>query len=271
LHVQYSERIVLALWSYRRFIWDTAVADLRYRYAGSTLGVLWNVVSPLAMLALYTFIFGNAFAQRTGSSVASLGSFVFYLAAGFLPWGAFADCVARGTSSLVTNAAYLKKISLPEQVFVAQAAMSAFLNMLIVLVLLIGFAFAMGQPPQLSWLVLPVVAALWQTLGFGLGLVLGVINVFLRDVTQIVAILLQIWMWSVPVVYLEEILPGPYRQLIQFNPAYPFVRTFREAYLGTLSVDNSWPWSAMIGWAMAALLVGFIVLHRLRSEIRDVL
>src|SRR2546423_1283981 len=129
-----------SLWQYRQFIWETAFGDLRHRYAGSALGVFWNVLTPLAMLALYTFIFMNALAPRTASGGIGAGIFVLYLASGFLPWGAFADGLARSANALVTNAAYLKKMPLPEQVFVAQATVSATLGMFIVLALLLCLA-----------------------------------------------------------------------------------------------------------------------------------
>jgi len=84
---------MLGLWQYRRFVWDTAIADLRYRYAGSGLGVFWNVLTPLAMLALYTFIFTAVLGPRVPSATSTAGAFVLYLASGFLPWGVFAEGV----------------------------------------------------------------------------------------------------------------------------------------------------------------------------------
>src|SRR6266536_2967650 len=131
---------MIALWHHRRYIWDTALIDLRHRYAGSTLGVFWNVLTPLAMLALYTFIFTRVLTPSSSRIPFAGGLFILYLGSGFLPWGAFADCVARGTNSLVENALYLKKMPIPEQVFVAQTAVSATLGMLIVEVLLIALA-----------------------------------------------------------------------------------------------------------------------------------
>lgn len=261
---------MIGIWSYRRFIWDTALADLRYRYAGSGLGVFWNVLTPLAMLVVYAVIFGSVFAQRTPSGSVAASAFVLYLSSGFLPWGAFVDCLTRTTNALVTNATYLRKMPIPEQVFVAQAASSAALGMLIAVGLLVIAALALGQRPMWTWIALPAIALLWQGFGFGLGLALGTLNAFFRDVGQMLVVVLQIWMWSVPVVYPESILPGVYRAVLPFNPAYPFLVTFRSAYLDG-SLAPAWAWAAMLVWGVLAITVGHVILSHLRAEVRDVL
>src|SRR2546428_11984672 len=104
------------LWRYRRFIWATAVSDMRYRYAGSSLGVFLNVITPLAMLAIYTLVFNSVYLIR-GSGIA-LGTFSLYMSSGFLPWSTFVDGVTRCTNALVINGTYLKRMAIPEQVFV---------------------------------------------------------------------------------------------------------------------------------------------------------
>jgi lipopolysaccharide transport system permease protein len=258
------------LWHYRRFVWEAALSDLQDRYAGSGLGVVWNVLTPLAMLTLYTIIFAGVLAPRLSIAGRGAEAFVLYLGSGFLPWGAFADGVMRGTQALVASASYLKKMPIPEQVFVAQAAVAATLGMLISLVLLIGLALVLGQTPLWSWLLLPVVAVLWQTFGFGLALLLATLNVFFRDIAQLLGVAFQIWMWSLPIVYLEEILPAPYRQVLAFNPAYPFVRALRDVYLGG-QLPDPWVWMGMLAWAVLTSLLGFALLGRLRADLRDLL
>jgi ABC-type polysaccharide/polyol phosphate export permease len=258
-----------ALWLHRQLIWDTAVDDLHHRYAGSALGVVWNVLTPLALLGLYTVIFTQVLPAGVSRGTGT-GLFVVYLASGFLPWGAFAECVTRATQALVANATYLKKLPIPEQVFVAQAAVTGTLGMLIALVLIVVTAPFLGQSPQWTWLLLPVVAVVWQTLGFGLGLTLSTLNVFFRDISQMLGIVFQLWMWSLPVVYFEDFLPATYRNLLLLNPAYPFIRALRDLLIEA-RLPDVWIWGDMLAWAALASAVGFALLTRLRSEIRDVL
>jgi ABC-type polysaccharide/polyol phosphate export permease len=232
--------------------------------------VFWNVLTPLAMLALYTFIFTRVLTPGAALNSMTGGLFILYLASGFLPWGAFADCVARASGALVANAVYLKRMPIPEQVFVAQSAVSGLLGMFIVQVLLVGLALFLGQPPHWTWLLMPIAAALWQTFGFGLGLLLGILNLFFRDIAQVLGVVFQIWMWSLPVVYFEDALPAAYRYVVSFNPAYPFLRALREAYLQPDPPQLSL-WLAMLAWAVVASLAGLALVRRLRTDIRDVL
>jgi ABC-type polysaccharide/polyol phosphate export permease len=258
--------VIAEIWHYRGWIWDSALSDLRHRYAGSGLGIFWNVVNPLLMLGLYVFIFTRVLIPRFSGANSSL-LFPLYLSAGFLPWITFADGIVRSTQSLVTNAVHLKRVALPETVFVAQASVSTMLSMFIAVALLPLLALFLGQEPSWTWLLLPLVIILWQAFGFGIGLALGTINVFFRDVSQILIVLLQVWMWSVPIVYVEDMVPEPYRGILPFNPAYPFVTALRGAVMD--SVAPAWIWAAMVGWAALAIAIGLGVMFRLRSEVRD--
>src|SRR4051794_35719193 len=169
------------LWRYRDWIWRSAISDLRHRYAGSGLGVFWNVLTPLAMLIIYTFVFTNVLVPRFAQSTMPAYLFSLYLSAGFLPWATFTDGLARGSTALLTHSVHLKKLPIPEQVFVAQVAVSSTLSMLMIVVLLFGLALVLGQRPVWTWLLMPVVALLWQAFGFGLSFVLATLNSFFRD------------------------------------------------------------------------------------------
>src|SRR5437588_4313811 len=128
--------MVRGLYQYRGFIWRRAVADLRHRYAGTGLGVVWNVLHPLAMIAIYSVLFSALMAADV-PGVPGRFAYVLYLCSGFLPWLAFSECVTRGCNAFLDNAAYLKKLPMPEQVFVAQTAASATLGLAISFTLLL--------------------------------------------------------------------------------------------------------------------------------------
>src|SRR5262249_45429194 len=155
---------------------------------------------------------------------ARLGAgFALYLCAGLLPWAAFSECIVRGANAFIENAPYLKKLPIPEQVFVAQNAFAATVFLGISMTLLGIVTLLTGSAPAPPGLGVPAVLILLQGFGFGLGLIFSTLNVFLRDIGQMLAIGLHLWMWLTPIVYLEEILPAPLRSLIRYNPAYPFI------------------------------------------------
>ena len=157
------------------------------------MGAIWNIVIPLAQILVFTVIFTQIMSIRL-PGLTSQFAFPLYLCSGFLPWIAFSECVLRGANSFLENAHYLKKMPIPEQVFVAQTAMSATLSLFISLGLLFILALIMGSWPTWLWLFLPLVAILFQGFGFGLGLLFATLNVFFRDIGQVLGILVQIWM-----------------------------------------------------------------------------
>src|SRR2546422_4958571 len=214
--------MIVNLWRYRGFIVRNALSDVRHRYAGSAVGVAWNVINPLAQILTYSLVFSQIMAARVPGTGSRAG-FALYLCAGLLPWAAFSECILRGANAFIENAPYLKKLPIPEQVFVAQNAVSATLFLGVSMTLLGVVTMITGGGLSLTWLGVPAVLILFQGFGFGLGLIFSTLNVFLRDVGQVLAIALHLWMWLTPIVYVEEILPASMRGLIHHNPAYPFI------------------------------------------------
>jgi len=256
-------------WIYRLFIWRSAISDLRYRYAGSAMGVFWNILIPLLQILILTIVFSQIMEVRLPGA-GSAKAFAIYLCSGLLPWLGFSECVSRGTQSFLENATYLKKLPIPEQIFVAQSTVGGTMGVGISMVLLFFLTIVLKAPITWAWLAVPAVILLFQFLGFGLGLMLGSLNVFFRDIGQGLGILLQMWMWLTPIVYVKDILPALFQKLLVFNPAFPFI----DALQGVI-VRGLWPapwhWGLMTFWALTAPLAGYMILRKLRSEIRDVI
>ncbi len=256
-------------WIYRLFIWRSAMSDLRHRYAGSAMGVFWNVLIPLLQILILTIVFSQIMEVRLPGA-GSAKAFAIYLCSGLLPWLGFSECVSRGTQSFLENANYLKKLPIPEQIFVAQNAVGGTLSVGISMVLLFFLTIVLKAPITWTWLAVPAVILLLQFLGFGLGLMLGSLNVFFRDIGQGLGILLQMWMWLTPIVYVKDILPARFRELLIFNPAFPFIDSLQGIIVRGLW-PAPWHWLLMIFWALTAPLAGYMILRKLGTEIRDVI
>lgn len=261
--------MIISIWHYRKFIWENAWRDLWYRYAGSSIGFLWNVINPLFQILLFTLVFSQIMQIRVSNLPSGFG-FAIYLCAGLIPWLGFSETVTRCTNSFLENANYLKKLAIPEQVFVAQNASSSFFSLIISMALLIGICCLLGHYPALSWISLPLILILLQGFGFGLGLLLGILNTFFRDVSQVLALVMQLWFWSTPIVYTENILPEWIKEWLFLNPLYYFIDT-----LHAVIVDKNWPeqhaTAVMVSFALCLPLLGYLVLRKLRPELRDVL
>ena len=265
--------MVRGLYRYRSFIWQNAVAELRHRYAGTNLGVVWNVLHPLALIAVYAAVFTGIMRQAGLPPVEGLSpqvTFVLYLTSGLLPWLAFAECLTRGCNAFTDNAAYLKKLPIPEQVFVAQTATSATLGLAISFSLLLVVSLALGLRPTWHWWLLPVPLISLQLLGFGLGLLCGTLNVFFRDIGQLLTLALQLVLWTVPIVYLEQSV-RELAPVLRWHPLYPVLHAIRQLFLFRHDLPGAGLWAAMLAWPLLACAVAWLAFGRLRTEIRDLL
>ena len=265
--------VLPSLYRYRGLIWRNAAADLRHRYAGTGLGLFWNVVHPLALIAVFSLVFTTVFKDKLGMEIQGVPErfhFLLYLCAGLLPWLAFVECVNRGTNAFAENAAYLKKLPIPEQVFVAQNAVSATLGLGISFALLLVISLGLGLRPTWQWALLPVPLVALQTIGFALGLLCGTLNVFLRDIGQVTGIVLQVVMWTVPVVYARSTLSPALQSALRFHPLSPPLDAIRTLFLyGQL--PETWTWIGLAAWPAALTLVAAAVFGGLRREIRDLI
>lgn len=261
--------MILSIWNYRRFIWQNAWRDLWYRYAGSSMGFLWNVVNPLFQIVLYTIVFSQLMTVQI-ANISSTFGFAIYLCSGLIPWIGFSETVSRCTNSFIENANYLKKLAIPEQIFVIQNAWSSFLSLLISMALFLSLCVLLGHYPAGPWLALPLILILLQGFAFGIGLFLGVMNAFFRDIGQMITLLLQMWFWATPIAYLDNALPDWFKSAMNINPMYHFVHALHKVIVEKMWPDGSLLFT-MICLSFGFPLLGFIVLKKLRTEIRDVL
>ena len=261
--------LLKALWGYRRYILSGALRELKQRYAGSAMGVLWHVVTPLTQIVVYFVVFSRFMGAQAGGPY-SPEAYAVFLCAGILPWFVFAECVGRGTTALLSNEGYLKKLAIPEGVFIAQTVTTAGLTLGLYAVSLMAVAVATGIPPRAAWILVPAVLLLFLGLGFGLALILATVTVFFRDVTQIVNIVLQFWFWLTPIVYHESSLGPRLTEVMQWNPPTAYIVAVRRLLIeGATPAAADWLW--MAGLAVFFTAVGASILQRLSSDLRDAL
>jgi ABC-type polysaccharide/polyol phosphate export permease len=261
--------MIQSIFQYRSFIWRRAASDLRDRYAATGMGILWNLLHPITQILIYSLIFSSLMSAHLPNLPGHFGYTVF-LCSGFFPWVAFTDCLTRGCTAFVDNANYLKKLPIPEQVFVAQNAVTSLFSLVINFSILVVLAILFGFHPSLHWLLVPIPLVSLLLMGFGFGLFLGTLNVFFRDINEWLRPGLQLVMWTAPIVYAAHALP-PWAQLVQrYHPILPALTAIRDLFL-----YHTYPpltvWIALGVWPLIAILLGVLCLRALRQEIRDVI
>jgi lipopolysaccharide transport system permease protein len=244
-----------------------ATREFRTRYAGSLLGAAWSVIHPVSLILIFTFVFSKVMSARL-PGVSDTFAYAVYLCSGLFPWTAFLETCQRSATAFLDNRSLIQKLRFPIEAPVAWIATFSTLNGLLTLGLLFILVLALGHRITASFLLLPVLLALMQVWAFGLGLLLASLTVFFRDLAQMVVVLFQLWFWLTPIVYVSEIIPERFRFAQMLNPMYYVVRTFHDIVMG-----GRWPRVPDVGWlaglAGVTLVVGFLVLNRLRADIPD--
>lgn len=233
-------QMLKALWAYRGFILSSVKREFQLKYRNSLLGAAWTVLNPLAMIVVYTVIFSQVMKAKL-PGVDNNFAYSIYLCAGTLTWGLFAEIVGRGQTIFLDNANLLKKISFPRMSLPVIVVLNALVNFGIIFGLFLLFLLFSGFWP--GWVVVAAIPVLLIQLLFaiGLGVTLGVLNVFFRDVGQFFGIFLQFWFWLTPIVYPANILPDTFKSFMEYNPMYSII----EAYQGVF-VSDQWPdWTSL--------------------------
>ncbi len=260
--------MIINIYKYRTFILKTSWLDFKNRYAGTSIGLLWNLLQPLTLILLYFAVFSTVFASKIIGIEANTIMFALYLCSGFLAWNATTECVTYGANAFIKNAIYLKKLPIPEQVFVTKEAILAIYSLIISFLLLIILSSFFKHFPSWVWLLLPLPLILFQCFAFGLGMFLGIINVFFKDIGHSLPIIFQVWFWLTPIVYPISILPEFMQNLMSFNPAFNYINAIRDIFLYHQFPETNL-WVLMISWSIATPLIAYLTLRRMRPEIRD--
>lgn len=245
--------------------------DLKTRYAGSTLGALWNIIHPVVMILIYIAVFSAIFTDRSAGSTPL--DYTVHLCMGMLVWLAFSDTLGRTVSVLTDNSNFLQKVWFPPLLLHASVVAN------VMIVYLAGFAAlslvlaAMGRMLPAQAVFVPLVMLAASLTAAGLGAVLSGLHVFFRDTSQVTAIALQFGFWLNPIVYdktlVQKSAMGDWTWLLELNPTTHFV-ALAQGLCGdprAMSLPSD-PWIVMM-LAVTSLCAGGFLFRRMVPEIRD--
>ena len=253
--------MITAIWAYRGFVKGTVQREFQSKYRNSLLGAAWTVINPLAMIVVYTVIFAQVMRAKL-PGVDNTFAYSIYLCAGVLTWGLFTEMVGRGQTMFLDNANLLKKISFPRMSLPVIAVLNALVNFGIIFGLFLVFLLISGFWPGWASVAFVPVLTIQLLFAIGLGMSLGVLNVFFRDVGQFFGIFLQFWFWFTPVVYPASILPERIKPLMALNPMYPLVQSYQAIF-----VNGQWPdWASLAYPLVLGLLLCALGLRLFRQH-----
>lgn len=252
----------------QQLILRMTVRDVLGRYRGSALGVLWSFLSPIIMLAVYSFVFGLVFKARWG--VETEQNFALILFAGLIMHSFLAECLVRAPSIVVSNVNYVKKVVFPIETLAWVSVLSASFHFFISLSILFVALLIMGDSIHLTWLYLPMIFLPLLLVCLGVMWVFSSLGVYVRDVSQMTGILATVLLFLCPIMYPIEAIPEAYRFYIMLNPLSFLVEQAR-----TILVFGGQPdFSGLALYGLGALLfsqLSYVWFDKTKKGFADVL
>lgn len=262
--------ILIATWRYRHFILSSIRSELVTRFSRSRLGAMWVIIHPLMQAAIFALVLSEVMAAKMPGMANNKFAYAVYLMSGMLGWSLFTEVITRCLTLFVDNGNLLKKIVFPRLCLPMIVIGSALLNSALLFLSILLVFGCLGHLPGLHILWVPLLLSIALTLALGIGLILGVLNVFMRDIGQVIPIVLQLSFWFTPIVYSVEAIPQVFRPLLNANPMFPIVQGLQNAMLYNTSPNIiGLMWVLFV--ALVLLILAMILFRRASPEMVDVL
>jgi lipopolysaccharide transport system permease protein len=250
-----------------QLLYNFVSRDLKGRYAGSAMGFFWNILNPLILLGVYTFVFSYVLKNKLPRSTGT-DSFPIFLFCGLMPWISFSEAVTRSTTVITDNASLIKKIKFPPEMLVVYIVISSIIHEMLALGIFFIFLVASGGHVSFYAALLPVIIVMQVMLTLGLSYLLSSLNVYIRDIPHIMGAAMMVWFFATPIVYPLESVPGLVRGVISFNPVAQLVEIYRDLLLrGQLHSSMGLIYFAVI--SVALYILGSFVFSKFKKNFSD--
>lgn len=207
-----------------------AKRDFKERYVGTGLGQLWYILSPIITIFIYTVIFSD-FMKMKLDIVDNSYSYSIHLVPALLAWTTFSTILMRLNTSFFDKAHLIKKINVPMYIFQLAIILTELFLFFISISLGIGFLFIVEQPVTLTFFWLIPLMLLQTLFVFGLGVILSLFTPFFKDLKEAIPIIVQLWFWMTPIIYMKEMLASKYPALLTYNPFFYFADSYQDIFL----------------------------------------
>lgn len=265
----FKNNIFHDLIEYREYILSSVKTEFYSKYKRSKFGMLWMIIHPFMQVLVYALVL-SAIMKAKLIGIESQYAYAIYLISGIIGWNLFSDISSRLLTVFIDNGNLIKKVSFPRILLPAVIVGVSMVNFLLLLIsMFIIFAF-LGHfsVDYLIWM--PVLVLITLINAIGIGLFFGVINIFIRDVGQIMTIILHFWFWLTPIVYSIGMLPDSYQFIFSYNPLYGLVNGYQS-----ILAFNTAPnlqlliYPSIVG--IVLFLIAIFVFNRSNYEMSDVL
>ena len=249
--------MIKELYSYRQLLKSNVKKEIRGKYKGSFLGVLWSFVNPLLMTLVYAIVFPIILKSTQPH-------YVTFIVIAILPWTWFTTVIAQGTSTMIANGGIIKKVYFPREILPISATLSGLVNFFIACLIIILFCVFGGL--GLSWhiLLVPFIALIQFVITAGMVLGLSAINVYIQDTEYIIQFVINMLFYGTPILYPAELFPEAIRWVLYLNPFTHIVSAYRDFFMyHTLPAMSSVLY--MVVMAIICFVLGMFIFRKLEK------
>lgn len=250
----------------RDMIFSLSRNEIKQRYLGTSIGILWAILHPLSIIAVFWFVFSIGFKAVGPGNM----PFLAYFLPGFIAWMFFSEVVNTSPQLILSKSYLIKKTVFPSEILPIINLLSMFWVHLLIIGISIIVVSLHGY--NLTWkiLLLPIPVGLLMLMALGISWLISSVNVFYRDAGQVIQVLTNIWFWMTPIVWSVDILPPTYQFIFDINPFHLIVEGYRFAFIDGYTFPNSLTmWLSALVFTICCLLIGGITFRRLKLEFAD--
>ena len=244
------------LYQYRELLKTNVQKEIRGKYKGSFLGVLWSFINPLLMVLVYALVFPYIMKGN------GIDNYLIFLIVAIIPWNFFTTVITTGCNCIWINGGIIKKVYFPREILPISVIVAGFVNFMISCIIILLFLIfgGVGFSIQLLWL--PFVAIIQSMFSLGLLFVLSAIDVYVRDIEYLVAFLINLLFYATPILYTADLFPETIRWVLYLNPMAHFMDIYRSIfYYQTMPNMNSFLYLIIL--SIIVLVLGYWIFRKL--------
>jgi ABC-type polysaccharide/polyol phosphate export permease len=257
------------IWLQHDLIRNFVVRDLRARYVGSFMGFFWSVIHPIVLLTSYYFVFKKILRVETPED-AGTTSFALFLFCSILPWLFFQDTLQRSSTVIIDNANLVTKTLFPTEILPLTVLLASLVNHVIGFVILLGIILYVLGHVSVFLLMVPVYLVLLMLFTLGLAWFVSSLNVFVRDISQVITVILTFWFWFTPIFYTTKKIPAQYMFVVRWNPMAHIVNGYRDCLL-RMTLPDLQKLAVLAAASLAVFVAGGLFFRYIKREFVDVL
>lgn len=245
------------LYNYRELLKSNIKKEIRGKYKGSFLGVLWSFVNPLLMVLVYAIVF--PFILKDGPD-----NYLLFIIVGILPWTFFTTCISQGTYTIIANEGIIKKVYFPREILPISIVTSGLINFSISCIIIFVFLIITGVGFSPYVLFLPLIAIIQYILTLGIILITSAINVYIRDAEYIINFFVSMLFYATPILYSADLFPAKFKWIFNLNPMGILINSYRDSLYYQVLPDLKSLFLVLIG-SLLLLVIGIKVFRKLEK------